>query len=212
MAKQELVFFAALVVLSCLASNTRATESPTSPPAKGSQTASSKEFAELEWTAMLPVDDVPMHRTMPMTQRMGRLTEDGGDNAAGSGMASDMGYSPADHTSSKRATQYGSFKSVATLDGRRSILSGFVVPIESDDKGDMTEFLFVPFFGACIHVPPPPPNQVVYIRLSKSIHAPEIWDAYDLKGILRTHQFDGDIASAAYTMDDAVLIKKRSRD
>src|SRR5689334_21031981 len=202
MAKLGFVFCAALAMLVCLPIAVCAKEPAMAPAsAKKAQVATSenKTYAELEWTAMLPADDMPIHRTMPTVQGMRRMTDDGGDASAGSGLASEMGSGPVDHTSSKRAEQFGSFKTVATLDGRRSILSGFVVPLESDDKGDMTEFLFVPFFGACIHVPPPPPNQVVYVRLAKSVHAPELWDAYDLQGTLRTHQFDGDIASAAYT-------------
>ncbi len=41
---------------------------------------------------------------------------------------------------------------------------GFMVPLE-DDADQVTEFLLVPFAGACIHVPPPPPNQMIYIKL-----------------------------------------------
>jgi hypothetical protein len=41
---------------------------------------------------------------------------------------------------------------------------GFMVPLE-DDADQVTEFLLVPFAGACIHVPPPPPNQMIYVKL-----------------------------------------------
>jgi hypothetical protein len=43
-------------------------------------------------------------------------------------------------------------------------IPGFMVPLE-DDADQVTEFLLVPFAGACIHVPPPPPNQMVYVKL-----------------------------------------------
>jgi hypothetical protein len=42
---------------------------------------------------------------------------------------------------------------------------GFMVPLE-DDADEVTEFLLVPFAGACIHVPPPPPNQMIYVKLN----------------------------------------------
>ncbi len=41
---------------------------------------------------------------------------------------------------------------------------GFMVPLE-DDADQVSEFLLVPFAGACIHVPPPPPNQMIYVKL-----------------------------------------------
>ena len=41
-------------------------------------------------------------------------------------------------------------------------LPGYVVPLANAQDGRLTEFLFVPYYGACIHVPPPPPNQIVH--------------------------------------------------
>ena len=49
---------------------------------------------------------------------------------------------------------------VDTYDGKRVKIPGFVVPLEGTAELT-TEFLLVPFFGACIHVPPPPSNQIV---------------------------------------------------
>lgn len=51
------------------------------------------------------------------------------------------------------------------LDGKRVSIPGFMVPLE-DDAESVTEFLLVPYAGACIHVPPPPPNQIVHVLLS----------------------------------------------
>lgn len=50
------------------------------------------------------------------------------------------------------------------LDRKLVSVPGFMVPLE-DDADQVTEFLLVPFAGACIHVPPPPPNQMIYVRL-----------------------------------------------
>ena len=52
------------------------------------------------------------------------------------------------------------------LAGKRVNIPGFMVPLE-DDLEDVTEFLLVPYAGACIHVPPPPPNQIVYVKMEK---------------------------------------------
>ena len=51
------------------------------------------------------------------------------------------------------------------LDGKVVSIPGFMVPLE-DDLEQVTEFLLVPYAGACIHVPPPPPNQMVYVKMN----------------------------------------------
>lgn len=51
------------------------------------------------------------------------------------------------------------------LEGKRVSIPGFMVPLE-DDLGQVNEFLLVPYAGACIHVPPPPPNQIVYVKMN----------------------------------------------
>ena len=53
------------------------------------------------------------------------------------------------------------------LDGTKVQLAGFVAPLTYDDD-IVTEFLLVPYFGACIHVPPPPPNQIVHAVLEET--------------------------------------------
>ena len=51
----------------------------------------------------------------------------------------------------------------AAMNGVDIKLPGFIVPLE-ENKGEVTEFLLVPYFGACIHTPPPPANQIVHVR------------------------------------------------
>ncbi len=62
------------------------------------------------------------------------------------------------------------------LDGQRVKIPGFMVPLE-DNQRLVTEFLLVPSPQACIHVPAPPPNQMVYAKMKKGVpaaHGP-IW-------------------------------------
>ncbi|MGC1869397.1 MAG: DUF3299 domain-containing protein [Acidobacteriaceae bacterium] len=56
---------------------------------------------------------------------------------------------------------------ILALSGKRVSIPGFMVPLE-DDLDVVTEFLLVPYAGACIHVPPPPPNQIVYVKMDKN--------------------------------------------
>lgn len=55
---------------------------------------------------------------------------------------------------------------IPALDGQRVKIAGFVVPLDINKK-KVKEFLLVPYFGACIHVPPPPSNQVVHAFSAK---------------------------------------------
>ncbi len=54
------------------------------------------------------------------------------------------------------------------LDGQTVRMPGYLLPLEFSGK-DVTEFLLVPFVGACIHTPPPPPNQIVHVKADKPV-------------------------------------------
>ena len=57
---------------------------------------------------------------------------------------------------------------VKTLDGVHIRIPGYALPLEFDGR-KVREFLLVPWVGACIHTPPPPPNQIVHVRLNSGI-------------------------------------------
>lgn len=63
---------------------------------------------------------------------------------------------------------WDSAPTVATLDGAAVKLPGYVVPLE-ELGGELKEFLLVPYFGACIHTPPPPANQIVFVTAPKGV-------------------------------------------
>lgn len=110
------------------------------------------------------------------------------------------------HDSEEAPRQFGSFKTVAALEGRTVSLVGYVVPLDTNEKGDMTSFLFVPTLGACIHVPPPPPDQIVYVTLERPIHTPEEGEPRLLRGVLHTQTYDLQVASAAYAMQESTSV------
>ncbi len=67
------------------------------------------------------------------------------------------------------------------LDGQVVKLPGYVLPIEFSGK-KVTEFLLVPWVGACIHTPPPPPNQIVRVKSDKPIEIEGAFDAVWVTG------------------------------
>lgn len=62
---------------------------------------------------------------------------------------------------------------VPGLDKIYGKMPGFLVPLNLDKNQKATELLLVPTMGACIHVPPPPPNQTIYIKYDKGISVTE---------------------------------------
>jgi hypothetical protein len=57
---------------------------------------------------------------------------------------------------------------VEELDGKHVRMPGYLLPLEVDGTR-VTEFFLVPYVGACIHVPPPPPNQIVHVKLDANV-------------------------------------------
>lgn len=89
---------------------------------------------------------------------------------------------------------------VQELDGQLVKIPGFVVPLEGDEE-TVTEFLLVPYFGACVHVPPPPSNQLVYVKFPAGAPADALYDPIWIIGKISTKEWQGDLAQVGYSME-----------
>ena len=89
---------------------------------------------------------------------------------------------------------------VATLDGAAVKLPGYVVPLD-EVKGELKEFLLVPYFGACIHTPPPPANQIVHVVATGPVKGFRAMDTVWVSGTLRTKRQDSVMGTSGYRMD-----------
>lgn len=86
-----------------------------------------------------------------------------------------------------------------SLAGTHIRLPGFAIPLEI--KGDkVTEFLLVPYFGACIHSPPPPANQIVHATSAKPLKGMRSMDAVWVSGTLSLHRADTPWGKAGYRL------------
>jgi hypothetical protein len=89
---------------------------------------------------------------------------------------------------------------VETLDGKRVRIGGYVVSLDFDAT-KVKEFLLVPFVGACIHVPPPPANQIVYVKSDRGFEVTGQFDPVWVTGTLKVStQFTG-LAEAGYSLE-----------
>ncbi|MGX9418104.1 DUF3299 domain-containing protein [Vibrio sp. RC27] len=105
-----------------------------------------------------------------------------------------------DHEGNSPAEQTTVGKVRPELDGTLIKIPGFVVPLEGDEN-TVTEFLLVPYFGACIHVPPPPPNQIVYVKFPDGAPVQELWDVIYVVGTLKSEAFDSEFGQAGYILE-----------
>ncbi|MES9971366.1 MAG: DUF3299 domain-containing protein [Candidatus Thiodiazotropha sp.] len=140
---------------------------------------------ELEWDAMIP-DDYRPDKIMAQFGDINALTDDD---------------PRAQQIMDQLEAAWKEAPVVESLDGKRVKLPGFVVPIEGDGK-KLTEFLLVPYYGACIHVPPPPANQTVYVKVPEGdAKIRQAFDTVWVYGIMSAKSFDSDLATAGYQIE-----------
>ena len=89
------------------------------------------------------------------------------------------------------------------MDGKAIRIPGFIVPLEFNSEQTITEFFLVPYFGACLHMPPPAPNQIIYVKHSGGIQLSALYDPFWITGVLRASLVENDLAAAAYVVEMA---------
>ena len=87
------------------------------------------------------------------------------------------------------------------LDGKRIRVPGYVVPFDFNADAEHTEFLLVPYFGACLHTPPPPPNQIIFVKAAVAAKIENIYEPVWLEGTLKTGEFLNDLGNSAYELN-----------
>ncbi len=90
---------------------------------------------------------------------------------------------------------------VKALDGQLIKLPGYIVPLEVSEEGRTTEFLLVPYYGACIHVPPPPSNQIVHIFSEMGVRIEDLYQPYWIEGTLKVAAINSELAASGYQME-----------
>jgi uncharacterized protein len=98
---------------------------------------------------------------------------------------------------------------VHALDGVAVKLPGYVVPL-GEVNGLLTEFLLVPYFGACIHTPPPPANQIVHVILDAPLRGFTAMDVVWVSGHLTTTRQDSPIGASGYQLNAQLVAPYRT--
>ncbi|MBC9248750.1 hypothetical protein A9179_00530 [Pseudomonas alcaligenes] len=152
------------------------------------------ELPETDWLELMPAEDQQALEAMPEISH--DTPEADGTFGSQGGLKQQDKDMP--------AVMY-SAKTVAALNGKAIRLGGYPVPLESDAKGRSTLFFLVPYPGACIHVPPPPPNQIVLVRYPQGIALDDIYAPLWVEGPLHIETVSNDLADAAYALDASLV-------
>lgn len=99
---------------------------------------------------------------------------------------------------------------VEAMGGRRIRIPGFVVPLETDGK-TIREFLLVPYFGACVHVPPPPANQLIHVVPDKPVPAKWNMAPVWVNGVLAVSRFESGLGNAGYRLNAVKVEEYKER-
>lgn len=154
-------------------------------------------FKLIEWTDLMPKGDLEALLNPPkyITEAAEGSLEDQISNGLKGAMASEI------DDPYQRALVSKSV--VLEFDGQAIKLAGFVVPLEFSDDNVITEFFLVPFFGACIHVPAPPPNQIIFVTHNEGFKLDALYNPIWVSGVLSASLIENDVAISAYTLNMA---------
>lgn len=188
----------ALIVLSCTKDSAQRetagfVKNSALPLEESSDGQAAGRYNTIEWTDLIPQDDLDALLDPP------EYLDEIEDGSPEDDLASDIRTAPASITG-RYEEALVSQRIKPEFDKQRIRIPGFIVPLEYNEMQTITTFFLVPFFGACIHYPPPPPNQIIYAEFEPGIQLEALYDPYWIEGTLFTKLIENDMATAAYTM------------
>jgi hypothetical protein len=166
--------------------------------------AASDDYYEIEWTELMPADDLQALLNPP--EFLADI-EDGSSNDRVEALG-DLGES--DEQTKRFEEALKSTRVIEAFDQQRIRIPGFIVPLESNEQQQVTQFFIVPYFGACLHLPPPPPNQIIYVEYSDGLEVTTLYDPYWFEGTLVIDHTQKELGDSAYTLrlDDAYIYEE----
>ena len=132
-----------------------------------------EDVIDLQWKDLLPKDEVVVPRAL-----QGLI----------------------DHDQAPLSSQQPASSGVRTdWNGQIVRLPGFVVPIDYDGSA-VSAFILVPFVGACVHVPPPPPNQLVFVTTPEPYESGGLFEPVNVTGMFGVSSMSTQLADIAYAL------------
>ncbi|KXO12117.1 DUF3299 domain-containing protein [Marinobacter excellens] len=133
------------------------------------------EPREIDWLELMPPEDLALLESMPEIEHEG-------DGPA---------LLPDEIMTGRVVPEMGN------VEGR---IPGFVVPLKVTNDMRILEFFLVPYYGACIHVPPPPPNQIIHVKYEEGFTLRALYDPVWIEGELVIERTENDLGTSSYSL------------
>lgn len=153
-----------------------------------------QNFQTTDWVALIPKDDLDALLNPP--DFLNDIV-DGSDQDSINLLQKDTKF---DAQGKRFQEALVSTNVVTEYDGKSIRIPGFVVPLESANERMVTEFFIVPYFGACLHMPPPPPNQIIHVVVKEGIELENLYDPFWFEGRLALKTIETETGMSAYAM------------
>ncbi|WP_444941623.1 DUF3299 domain-containing protein [Microbulbifer sp. ZKSA004] len=152
-------------------------------------------YREVSWEELIPKDDLDALLNPP------EYIDDIVEGSTADSMPNTSAIASTSENESRYQAALTSTRIKPEFDNQQIRIAGFIVPIEFNDELTISNFLFVPYFGACIHLPPPPPNQVIHGSFSEGVQVDALYEPFSIEGKLRTLKIESEFGTAAYSME-----------
>ena len=151
-------------------------------------------YEEIDWVALMPEDDLSALLNRP------EFLNDIADGSAADSVDDFASKQLEDEQAQRYQQALVSTRVIEAFDGKAIRIPGFIVPLEQNDEQKATAFFVVPYFGACLHMPPPPPNQILYVESEQGITLENLYDPYWFEGIVSIEQKVDAMGTSAYSL------------
>lgn len=156
--------------------------------------ANEKPYSTIEWVDLIPPAELEILMNPPAY--VSEIEDGSAEDQIGSQMKSAIAAASDDlYQQALVSTNVN-----ASMNGAKIKLPGFIVPLDFDDDLTVTQFFLVPYFGACLHMPPPPPNQIIFVETAQGIKVEDLQTPFWVSGELQTAISENDTATSAYSM------------
>jgi len=152
-------------------------------------------FMQADWIDLLPADDLDALLNPPS------YLDEIADGSAEDILSNTLKNETTDSGDDRYQQALTSTNVKAIVNNAPIRIPAFIVPLEFDDDQNVTQFFMVPFFGACLHLPPPPPNQTIFVHYPQGLKIESLYDAYWISGIVKISLVENEMATAAYSME-----------
>ncbi|MCO7224265.1 DUF3299 domain-containing protein [Pleionea sp. CnH1-48] len=164
-------------------------------PAENIQTAQAAvSYKTVEWVDLIPEDDLNALLEPPS------YITDVEDGSPDDQIDSQIQNAIASANDDRYQQALASTRIMPEMNNQTIRIPGFIVPLEFNEQQAVTQFFLVPFFGACIHVPPPPPNQIIFVDYPQGLDLESLYEPFWISGTLTTSLIENEMATAAYRM------------